>query len=42
MMFSNQNTDGKVKEEVISTTKDIKDLILFNDDVHTFDLLVHF
>ena len=40
MMFSNQNTDGKVKEEVISTTKDIKDLILFNDDVHTFDFVI--
>ncbi len=40
MMFIDQDTDEKVKEEVISTTKDIKDLILFNDDVHTFDFVI--
>ena len=39
-MFIDQKTDGEVREEVISTTKDIKDLILFNDDVHTFDFVI--
>jgi len=39
MIFS-KDTDGEVREEVISITKDIKDLILFNDDVHTFDFVI--
>lgn len=40
MMFRDQNTEGDVREEVVSTTKDFKDLILYNDDVHTFDYVI--
>ena len=39
MIFA-QDTDEEIREEVISTTKDIKDLVLFNDDVHTFDFVI--
>jgi ATP-dependent Clp protease adaptor protein ClpS len=40
MILIDQKTNEEVKEEVISTNKDIKDLILFNDDVHSFDFVI--
>jgi ATP-dependent Clp protease adaptor protein ClpS len=40
MMIYAQDTDEEIRVEVISTTKDIKDLVLFNDEVHTFDFVI--
>jgi len=39
-MIIAQDTNEEIREEVITTTKDIKNLILFNDDVHTFDFVI--
>lgn len=40
MMNFAHNTEEDIRAEIISTTNDIKDLILFNDDIHTFDFVI--
>ena len=39
-MFAGENTKEEVKVKVISKTNKSSDLILYNDDFHTFDYVI--